>query len=325
MKSPAELKELFENHIRTVFQDDFWKGSLYQPIQYIVELPGKRYRPILLLLTYQAVTGESPERALNAALAVEFFHNFSLVHDDIMDNDPIRRGKPSVHEVYGVNKAILSGDAMFALTFEMLIKDFPEQAVSLIREYTQISVGVCEGQMEDMELPDEAVEDVPISRTLEMLRKKTAVLLGGAMSVGAICGGASKEVVDNFREFGEAVGIGFQLQDDYLDVYGEQKKLGKRAGSDIVENKKTVLLLKAFEKANADQLQRLSALLEEEDDAAKIAGVKAIFAELGIPEATKQLIGTYFDKAQSLSQQLSHLPGYVPIGKFLEAMMQREY
>lgn len=325
MNSPAALKADFESYMQAEFQQPKWQGALYRPMTYFLETPGKRYRPVLLLLTYQAVTGASPEKAMDAAMAVELFHNFTLLHDDLMDGDPIRRGKPTVHVKFGDETAILSGDAMFALTFEMLIRQFPDAAAALIKEYTRISVEVCEGQMDDMLLPNEPIEAVPIRRTLEMLRQKTAVLLGGAMSLGAICGGANPEDVSRFREFGEAVGLGFQLQDDYLDVYGNQEKLGKRVGTDILENKKTVLMLTAFERANPAQKARLEALLVESDPATKIKGVKDLFEELEVAAATKSLIASYFEKARSLGQELAHLPGYVPIGQFFEALMQREY
>lgn len=325
MTSPLALKSSFEAHLDGIFAAPDWKGPLHEPMRYILELKGKRIRPVLLLLAYQAVSGQDPSPALNAAAAVEFFHNFSLIHDDIMDNDPIRRGKPTVHERYDVNTAILSGDAMFALTFELLVRDFPQHAPALIKEYTGISVDVCVGQMDDMLLPDTPLEEVPIPRTLEMLRKKTAVLIGGSMSLGAICAGADAEVVNDLRQYGELNGLAFQLQDDYLDVYGDQQKLGKRVGTDILENKKTFLLLKAFEKADEGQRERLLALLEEGDQERKIAGVKEIYAELSIREETRSMIAAYFEKAEDLGRKLKGLPGFAPIDAYFQAMMKRDH
>lgn len=325
MISPPALKSRFETHLDSIFQSPDWNGPLHGPMRYILELKGKRIRPVLLLLAYQAVTGKDPAPALNAAAAVEFFHNFSLIHDDIMDNDPIRRGMPTVHEKYGVNAAILSGDAMFALTFELLVRDFPQYASALVKEYTDVSVAVCVGQMDDMLLPETPLEEVPIPRTLEMLRKKTAVLIGGSMSLGAICAGAEAQVVADLREYGELTGLAFQLQDDFLDVYGDQELIGKRVGTDILENKKTFLLLKAFEKADASQKKALLALLHEQDPGRKIAGVKAIYAELGIPEETQSLIRSYFDRAEALGQRLAGLPGFGPIAAYFEAMVKRDH
>ncbi len=324
MKSPAELKALFESHLETFNSSPKWQGSLYKPMTYILSLGGKRIRPVLLLLTYQSLSGESGEKALNAAAAVEFFHNFSLLHDDIMDKAPVRRGQPTVHIKWNEDTAILSGDAMFALSFELLIRDFPEKAAELIRVFTDISVDVCEGQMEDMGMAEAEGGDIP--EYLEMIRKKTAVLIGGAMSLGAICAGADPELVERIRTYGELIGLGFQLQDDFLDVYAEQAKFGKQVAGDILENKKTFLLLTAradADDATGQELERL--LMEENDPAKKIAGVRQIYDDLDVPNKTRTLIAAYFEKAEQMGRELSHFNGFEHIDAFFKALIQRDY
>ncbi|MEM0998350.1 MAG: polyprenyl synthetase family protein [Bacteroidota bacterium] len=324
MESPTALKALFEDRIAEIREQEDWSGTLYAPMAYILRLGGKRVRPMLLLLTYQALSGRSAAEALNAAAAVELFHNFTLIHDDIMDNAPKRRNQPTVHEKWDVNTAILAGDAMFAVAVDYMVRDFPEKAGPLTREFMRVSVGVCEGQMEDMDMAE--AEGASIAEYIEMIRKKTAMLIGGAMSIGAIAAGALPGVVRDIYAYGEAVGIGFQLQDDYLDVYAEQAKFGKQVAGDILENKKTFLLIRAMEKSSPAQSQRLEQLLfEEADDQRKIAGVKAIYAELDIPAETRAHSETYFNRADALSEVLSTQPGFAQIDTFLQALMKREY
>ncbi|MCL4103870.1 UNVERIFIED_CONTAM: hypothetical protein GTU68_029187 [Idotea baltica] len=296
---------------------------MYTPMTYLLSQGGKRIRPVLLLLSYQSLSGKDASDALNAATAVEFFHNFSLMHDDIMDKAPVRRGKPTVHVKWDENTAILSGDAMFGLSFELLIRNFSEKASELIKVYTDVSVGVCEGQMEDMLMAEAEGGDIPAY--LEMIRKKTAVLIGGSMSMGAICAGADPELVERIRVYGELIGTGFQLQDDLLDVYAEQAKFGKQVAGDILENKKTFLLLTAMADAEAGQRERLEALLKEEDPQTKIDGVKAIYAELEIAGKTRSLMATYFDKAEEVGRELSHFQGFEHIEAFFQALIKRDY
>lgn len=323
MRTPAELKSLFEEHLATITEQAHWSGHLYQPMRYILGLGGKRIRPVLLLLAYQSLSGKDATKALNAAAAVELFHNFSLLHDDIMDNAPVRRGQPTVHEKWDENTAILSGDAMFALTFELLIRDFPGRAAALVPAYTDVSIGVCEGQMDDMVMAAEDTADIP--RYLEMIRNKTAVLIGGAMSMAAICADAPAALVDQIRTYGEVIGTAFQLQDDYLDAYAEQAKFGKQVGGDILENKKTYLLLRTYEKANPEQRQELDRLLNEENPAAKIKGVMVLYQDLGIKEETKALILDYFDRAEKLATAMEHFDGFSHIQDFMGNLMQRDF
>ncbi len=324
MKSPIELKALFESHLETFSHYPQWQKPLYHPMTYILSLGGKRVRPVLLLLTYQSLSGKSVENALNAASAVEFFHNFSLLHDDIMDKAPVRRGRPAVHIKWDEDTAILSGDAMFALSFELLIRDFPEKAAELIKIFTQISVDVCEGQMEDMTMADS--DGGNIHDYLEMIRKKTAVLIGGSMGIAAICAGADSILVHRIRKYGELIGTAFQLQDDFLDVFAERAKFGKQIAGDILENKKTFLLLTA--RADADEATRIELerlLNEEKDPGIKIAGVRKIYEELDIPNKTRTTISTYFEKAKKMSRELLYFSGFEHIDAFFHALIKRDY
>ncbi len=290
---------------------------------YILDLGWKRIRPMLLLMSYQAMSGRNGQEALNCATAVEFFHNFSLIHDDIMDNAPVRRGKPTVHEKWNTNTAILSGDAMFALAYEFLIQDFPQQAAPLLREFTRVAVGVCEGQMEDMEMAGQRA-DVP--QYIEMIRKKTAMLIGGSLSIGAIAAGASPQEVERLYQLGETAGIGFQLHDDYLDVYAPAEKFGKQVGGDILENKMTFLLIRCIERANPEQKKRLDHLLyEEKVPEAKIAGVMALYAELGIEQETLAEMDRYFAAADAIAVEFRGKPGFEMIDGFFQSISKRDH
>ncbi|HHG86593.1 MAG TPA: polyprenyl synthetase family protein [Bacteroidetes bacterium] len=323
MNSPAELKDLFEGHLAEVREQASWKGKLYAPMSYILNLGGKRVRPLVLLLAYQSLGGKV-SKALNAAAAVELFHNFTLMHDDIMDRAPMRRGQATVHQKWDENVAILAGDTMFAIATQYLMKDFPECAGPLVTEFMRISVGVCEGQMADMELAGK--ESASIGEYIEMIRKKTAMLIGGSMSLGAIAAGADMDAVKAMYAYGEAAGIGFQLQDDYLDVYAASPKFGKQLAGDILENKMTFLLIRALEKANSQQSKALEQLLHaEQDDQRKIAGVKAIYEELGIRAETREQISAYFEQASIRGAHLKAYPGFAQIDQFFQALMQRDY
>lgn len=324
MKNPAALKTLLEDRIRDIREQPAWEHPMYAPIAYIMGLGGKRIRPLLLLMTYQALSEDSVEKALDAATSVEVFHNFTLVHDDIMDNAPVRRGQATVHEKWDENIAILAGDAMFGVALDLLVRGFPEKAGALTREFSRVSIGVCEGQMEDMLMAGS--ETVGIPDYLEMIRKKTAMLIGGAMSLGGIAAGASQAVVDQLYAYGEAMGMGFQLQDDYLDVYAEQTKFGKQVAGDILENKMTYLLLKAIEKADPQQQKTLEKLLYDTPDPdAKVAGVRAIYEAVDIQGETRRAMATYFDKARDLGTELRRFDGFVFVDEFLGAVMKRDF
>ena len=322
MKGPGEIKQLFEVYLHNFLQDEKWNHELYAPFHYLLALPAKRIRPVLALLAYQSVTGKDPDDAFHLGLGLELFHNFTLIHDDIMDNAPVRRGQPTVHKKWGGSTAILSGDAMFAVTTELITSRFPWVAASLVKEFSQVSVGVCEGQMEDMTLA--TTETVSIPQYLEMIRKKTAVLIGGSMSLAGLAGGADVEVVNRLREFGETTGLAFQLQDDLLDVYGGNS-FGKQSGGDILEGKRTFLLLKAFELASSGQAERMRYLLENETDPSrKVSGVMTVYEELRVREETQAKIESYFVKAKSLANELSDFDGFSHIADFLLSLNQRQ-
>lgn len=257
--------------------------ELYKPEKYILSLGGKRIRPILALLACDLFE-KSPERALNSALCVELFHNFSLIHDDILDNAPIRRGKPTVHEKWNTNIAILSGDVMLVKAFEILQSYPAEEFKQLVALFSKTAIEVCEGQQMDMNF--ETQHDVSTEDYVQMITYKTAVLLGCSLQMGAINAGASQQDQNNIYEFGKHLGIAFQILDDVLDVYAEdQEKFGKQVGGDILSNKKTFLLLKCFELANEADTEALRMYLKPTlNPEQKIKNVMSLYDKLGVKE-----------------------------------------
>ncbi|MES2419638.1 MAG: polyprenyl synthetase family protein [Bacteroidota bacterium] len=247
-------------------------ANLYAPIRYIMNLGGKRIRPVMVLMASE-LFNEDVYIALDVALAIETFHNFTLVHDDIMDNAPLRRGKQTVHEKWGVNNAILSGDVMMVESNKHLSKVDLSVLKPVLTTFNAIAQGVCEGQQLDMEF--EQRSDVSIIEYLEMIRLKTAVLLGGAMKLGAIVGGASEHDSDLLYQFGENLGVAFQLQDDMLDVYGNPEKFGKQVGGDIIANKKTFLLLKLLTLAQSEETAAFYRLNMDPEE--KVSRVTALY------------------------------------------------
>ncbi|WP_299333575.1 polyprenyl synthetase family protein [uncultured Psychroserpens sp.] len=273
--------------------------TLYEPIHYILQLGGKRLRPILTLMTAE-IFGCDYKKALNAALSVEVFHNFSLVHDDIMDDAPLRRGQDTVHEKWDVNTGILSGDAMLIMAYQ-LFENYDSKAFQdLAKLFSKTALEVCEGQQYDVDF--ETRDDVTIPEYLKMIEYKTAVLVGAAMKMGAIVANASKECQNSIYDFGRHLGIAFQLQDDYLDAFGDPETFGKQVGGDIIENKKTYLYLKALEFSNEDDKLQLEYLygISPSDPSDKIDTVKQLFVSSGSAEATKKEIETYTIKAFSV-------------------------
>lgn len=271
-------------------------NNLYEPIQYILGLGGKRMRPILTLMTAEAFGGKV-EDAMDAALAVEMFHNFSLVHDDIMDDAPLRRGKTTVHEKWDVNTGILSGDAMLILSYQFFESYPAEIYKELTKLFSKTTLEVCEGQQYDVDF--ETRDDVTIPEYLKMIEYKTSVLVAAAMKMGAIVANASKRDADAIYEFGRNLGIAFQLKDDYLDAFGDPKTFGKQVGGDIMENKKTYLFLKSLEKASKDDQDGLLHLysIKPKDSTVKVEAVKTIFKESGAVDETKKAIKDFTQKA----------------------------
>src|SRR5690606_16685651 len=277
--------------------------NLYEPISYILNLGGKRLRPILTLMAADIFEADY-RSALDAALAIEVFHNFSLVHDDIMDGAPLRRGKKTVHEKWGVNTGILSGDAMLIYSYQLL-ESYPDAIFKeLMQLFGQTAMAVCEGQQYDVDF--EVRDNVTIPEYLYMIQYKTAVLVGAALKMGAIIAERPKEVQDLIYDFGINLGTAFQLQDDYLDAFGDPDSFGKQVGGDIIANKKTYMYLKALEMGSAEQIQELGHLfsVKPEDTAKKIATAKELFLETGAVSMTIREIAVYTDKAFSILEML---------------------
>ena len=278
-------------------------SNLYEPINYILDLGGKRMRPILTLMVCDLFGGEV-EKALDAAMAVEVFHNFTLIHDDIMDSAPIRRGKETVHKKWNLNTGILSGDAMMILAFQCLEKYEGAQFSDLVRLLNKTSLEVCDGQQYDIDF--ETRTDVTIDEYLKMIALKTSVLVAAAMKMGAIVADASEKDANLMYDFGLNLGLAFQLQDDYLDSYGNPETFGKQVGGDIIENKKTFLVLKSQELGSDDDVKELSALLSEKyTDHDKVEKVKEIFNRSGAPEAILSEIESYTEKALKMLEPMN--------------------
>jgi geranylgeranyl diphosphate synthase type II len=269
-------------------------------MRYMLALGGKRLRPLLTLIGSDLFDGKQ-ESALPAAMAVELFHNFSLVHDDIMDKAPLRRGQATVHEKWNSNIAILSGDGILVKAYEELARSDAGQLPALLRLFNTTAIEVCEGQQLDMDF--ETREQVSIPEYIHMITLKTAVLLGCSLEMGAITAGASGEDALNLYEFGKQTGIAFQFKDDILDVYGDAEKFGKQVGGDIISNKKTFLLLNALERANSKQKQELFSWIEKKEFIAseKISAVRKIYNELEVRKAAEAELSLHYTKG------LSHL------------------
>ncbi|MGB0896185.1 MAG: polyprenyl synthetase family protein [Flavobacteriaceae bacterium] len=279
--------------------------SLYEPITYILNLGGKRLRPVLTLMTAE-VFGSDYIKALDAALAVEIFHNFSLVHDDIMDDAPLRRGAQTVHEKWNLNTGILSGDAMLIQAYQLFEAYENDVFKGLAKIFSKTALEVCEGQQYDVDF--EVRNDVTESEYLKMIEYKTAVLVGAAMKMGALVASASDEDAETIYEFGRLLGIAFQLQDDYLDAFGDPETFGKQVGGDIIENKKTYLYLKAVENASEDDKKQLIELFNDTcktDLEDKVEFAKKVFVSSGASELTKKAIKNYTQEAFRVLDSLS--------------------
>ncbi|MDA9308880.1 polyprenyl synthetase family protein [Flavobacteriaceae bacterium] len=278
-------------------------ASLYEPIDYILTLGGKRLRPVLTLMSADFFGGNY-KQALDASLAVEMFHNFSLVHDDIMDNAPLRRGHQTVHEKWDVNTGILSGDAMLILAYQLFETYEPKVFMQLAVLFSKTALEVCEGQQYDVDF--ETRNDVTISQYIKMIEYKTAVLIGASLQMGAIIADASQSCQEKIYAFGKNLGIAFQLQDDYLDAFGNPLTFGKQVGGDIIANKKTFLYLTALQKSTPAEAQELSSLFASmpKDPSNKITAVKEIFVSSGAAKATEDEIARYTNTSISLLQDI---------------------
>jgi len=299
--------------IQQLFEKEFQKEihfiqttspfQLYEPVSYSLKGGGKRIRPVLLLHA-ASLFSDHPENSYPAAFAIELFHNFTLLHDDIMDHAAIRRGLPTVHKRYGENSAILSGDAMSIMAFQYLSKCESSKISTLLSLFSTTALEVCEGQQYDMEF--EQRDQVTISEYLEMIRLKTAVLIACSLKMGAVLAGANDQSCQLLYNFGVLIGIAFQLQDDWLDVYGKEQSFGKQIGGDICENKKSFLAVSAFEMGSESDRQELRKWMDTVDfnREEKIAAVRQIFTESGAAAATKKLMGEYYNQALTVLEQI---------------------
>ncbi len=270
--------------------------NLYEPIRYILSLGGKRIRPILTLMACD-IFGKDLKNALPAAAAVEIFHNFSLIHDDIMDKAPLRRGNPTVHQKWNLNAGILSGDAMLILAYQYFEQYEPEIFRELAKLFSKTALEVCEGQQWDIDFENR--DDVTVNQYLKMIEYKTAVLVGAAFQMGAIVAETSDKNKQDVYDFGLNLGIAFQLQDDYLDTFGNAETFGKQIGGDIIENKKTYLYLKAISDGSAEDKEQLLHLysITPSENQDKIKSVKSIFVNSGSDQKTRRAIEEYTQKA----------------------------
>ncbi len=302
MRSIYQYQEFISDYLQSQYETKEPR-NLYEPIHYILKLGGKRMRPVLTLMSAE-VFDVDYKLALPAALAVEVFHNFSLVHDDIMDDAPLRRGNETVHEKWNINTAILSGDAMLILAYQYFEKYDTEVFRELAKLFSKTALEVCEGQQWDVDF--ETRDNVTIPEYLKMIEYKTAVLVAAAMKMGAIVAETSKENADLIYDFGLNLGLAFQLQDDYLDAFGDPETFGKQVGGDIIENKKTYLYLKAIAFSNENQRDQLLHLfsIHPSDNTDKINSVKEIFDATGASKATQQAIQDFTLKAFATLQKI---------------------
>lgn len=301
MHTISELQDLIETAIQNVEYPSH-PAKLYEPIRYIMSLGGKRMRPVLVLLSSR-LFNDDVSIAVEGALAIETFHNFTLIHDDIMDNAPLRRGKDTVHIRWGINNAILSGDVMMVESNRHLTNLDASVLKPVLTCFNDTANGVCEGQQLDMEF--EQRDDVKIEEYIEMIRLKTAVLVGGCMKIGAIIGGASQQNADLLYDFGVNFGIAFQLQDDILDVYGDPAKFGKQVGGDIISNKQTFLLLKLKELASPEDLRLLESQFSNTDHAAKVEQITQLYNRYQIKELSSAKMKHNLDLAFTALENIS--------------------
>ena len=304
---------------------DYSPQSLFDPIEYTLSLGGKRIRPAMVLMAYNLYK-ENPEVIMNTALGLEVFHNFTLLHDDLMDEADKRRNKPTVHKVWNANAAILSGDAMLIAAYQLIAKTEPKHLKLVLDLFSQTAMEICCGQQYDMEF--ETRQDVTEEEYIEMIRLKTAVLLACSLKTGAVLADASLEDAEHLYQFGINIGLAFQLQDDLLDVYGDTETFGKNIGGDILCDKKTFLLINAFRRSNDKQLAELNNWIGKkvEDPKAKIAAVTAVYNELQLKKLSEDKIEKYFAAAMQHLDAVSVLTERKQVLKELSArLMNRKY
>jgi geranylgeranyl diphosphate synthase type II len=320
VKDLSQIAEIIEAEINNI---SYLKDpeNLYSPIEYTMELGGKRIRPILLLISYQ-LFNDNFERAFSPAKAIELFHNFTLLHDDIMDKAPLRRGKITVHKKWNNNIAILSGDVMMIHAYQLLAQVESKYLKSILNIFNKAAIEVCEGQQWDMDF--ESKDDVPLIDYMQMIEFKTAVLLAASLKIGAVLADAKKKDQNHLYEFGLNMGIAFQLKDDLLDVFGTSKLFGKKIGGDILANKKTFLYLKALQISDLSTKLKLKKLyISKNENDTKVEKVKKIFVDLNIKKHTLDLMKSYYIKA------MKHLDAIdsdkkSPLIDFADKLMHRD-
>lgn len=306
MHTVEELQKLVEKEVELRSEKMLQQTpvELYEPIHYSLGMGGKRLRPVLLLLAYNLFK-QDVENALPAAIAIEVFHNFTLLHDDIMDKADVRRNRPTVHVQFNENAAILSGDAMAFQSYRYLLESKSSRLTDTIDLFTRTAIEVCEGQQFDMDFENRL--DVTETEYLEMIRLKTAVLLACSLKGGALLAEVSDELANQLYAFGENLGLAFQLQDDLLDTFGDQNTFGKKIGGDILANKKTFLLINALQNASPEKRQELLDWIAKKDfnPEAKIEGVTSIYLETGVKKIAEQKVDDYFEIALQILADLA--------------------
>ena len=302
MKTPEELLKKV-NDALAALPYDRQPASLYEPIRYVLSLGGKRIRPVLMLLGYNLYK-DDPDSIMMQALGLETYHNFTLLHDDLMDQADVRRGQPTVHRRWNANKAILSGDSMLVLAYDYMAQCDARHLPQVLGLFTKTALEISEGQ--EMDMAFETRNDVSEEEYIEMIRLKTSVLLACALKIGAMMADAPKRDADLLYSFGEKIGLAFQLQDDLLDVYGDPKVFGKAIGGDITSNKKTYMLINAVNRANPAQREELMRWIEAKtfDRHAKVEAVTRLYDAIGIRQLCEEKIRCYFDEATQLLEQV---------------------
>ena len=313
------------NDFLTKFPYDRKPSSLYEPIRYVLSMGGKRIRPVLMLMAYNLYK-DDPESILMQAVALETYHNYTLLHDDLMDNADLRRGHETVHKKWDANTAILSGDSMLVLAYQRMATGLTEKLRPVIDVFTETALEIGEGQQYDMDF--ESRTDVSEAEYIEMIRLKTSVLLACALKIGAILAGAPEEDQEDLYHFGEQIGLAFQLQDDYLDVYGDEKVFGKAIGGDITSNKKTYMLINAFLRADDGQRQELLRWINAKDfdREEKVRAVTDLYNKIGIDRLAQEKIAYYFEQSKKYIDAVQ-LPEErkAELRAYSEKMMYRQY
>ena len=290
----------YVNKSLSSFVDSLGESSIYDPIKYFLDLPSKRIRPIATLISNK-LFNDNDDFAIHAALANEVFHNFTLIHDDIMDSSAIRRGKDTVHVKWDLNQAILSGDSMLILSYSLLEKYDSEIQKELLKLFNETALLICEGQQLDLDF--EQKNDIDYENYLKMIKYKTAVLLASSLKMGGIINNVSSEDSEALYECGINIGLAFQINDDYLDLFGNQEKIGKRVGGDVIENKKTILYHMCKRNSNSEQLDVLDHIYNSKEVKGKVEKAKSLFLKTKADVKTKDLVKYYSDLAiQSINK-----------------------